>query len=614
MKKILCLVMATVMMFTCIGAGVTASALDPIDRPNEVANVINPIINGHSTDFAVNINEIGYSSINSYAEAGKTITKGTFNTFIAENADDKMFGVDFDFLYSKDTSSFLWNSLEYKLEAEPSSDLINKMLEGVKDKEGNTVNYDSFIKAWNNTGAGRAYTIHDVEMYKANVEGSLVVACSKKGAYDACGEAIFGYAPYEGKDFDKSIYDCIVETKTSIVNPFTYKYETHYNYSFRFAKGDFGLTRANTNNLIADFIGTAWGDGALFATPELASKNAVALANFIGKFINPQFKALSSDLKPFTDNKKISRETFFEQVTILSGLDSVLQSKWCYAKGFDVKAVMSAFGVNTDDSVIFDVELTKGSKMGARILADIYSGFTKDPMGYIMHLVQLFCKNYEYTYEKAFSELFSVRYNSMLDKSRNGNYEYLTSYKGTELKTVDGFFNFISDCLYVDRVDAGDTSAMNFEFAPLPLKRFASAADINELYLYMLCYFELNRIYENNGAIINAAIEKVVKDLCESYDVDYNSVIELSEDEENKDVFNIYFLNNVLRDMFCGDMMFARLFAVQLGALMPNIVEEAPEVIESTAKKGLAGLLQRFLNAMDNLLNLLFGWTNKLFK
>lgn len=600
MKKILCLVMATVMMFTCISAGITASALEELDRPDEVANVINPIINGHSTSFAVNINEIGYSCINSYADAGKTITKNTFNAFITENADDKMFGVDFDFLYSKDTSAFLWNSLEYKLEEDLTSSLINEKLDGVKDKNGNPVNFDTFITAWNNAKTGRAYTIHDVEMYKAYVEESLMTSCGKKGDYDACGEHILGYALYKGKDFDKSIYDCIVETKTTVVNPFTKRQETHYNYSFRFAKGDFGLTRANTNNLLANLIGTAWGDGALFATPELASKNAVSLANFIGKLINPKFQSLSSNLKPFTDNKKISRETFFEQVTILSGLDVVLQEKWCNAKGFDVKAIMTALGVNTADDVIFDVELTKGSKMGARILADMYTGFTSDPMGYVMHLVQLFCKSYEFTYSKAIKELFSVRFNSVMEKSRSGNYTYLDYYKGTELNTVDGLFNFIADCFYVDKVDARNSAAKCFEFAPLPIKRFTSAADINELYLYMLCYMELNRVYENNGAMIETAIA--------------NFVSIFSDSVEDKDNSGTDDLTEVLRAMFCGDLKFAGLFSLQLGVLMPNILEEAPEIIENTAKKGLAGLFQRFLNALDNLLNLLFGWTNKLFK
>lgn len=592
MKKILCLVMATVMMFTCISAGVTASALDPIDRPNEVANVINPIINGHSTDFAVNINEIGYSSINSYADAGLTINKDSFDAFITENADDKMFGVDFDFLYNKDTSVFLWNSLEYKLEENVTDELLKSFF-------GSESVVADFKADWNELGLGRAYTIHDAEMYK-NQANPLVTSCSKKGAYDACGEAVLGYAPYEGKDFDKSIYDCIVETSTTVVNPFTNRKETHYSYSFRFAKGDFGLTRANTNNLLADLIGTAWGDGALFATPELASKNAVSLANFIGKLIDPKFKTLSSDLKPFTDNKKISRETFFKQVTILSGLDVVLQNKWCYAKGFDVKAIMSAFGVNTDESVLFDVELTKGADMGARILSDMYSGFTRDPMGYVMHVAQLFSKNYERLYKKALTELFSISFSSVMEKSRTNEYKYLDFYKATELSTFDGFLNFISDCLYINKVDAGDKTAKNFEFAPLPLVRFSSAADINELYLYMLCYFELNRIYENNGAMIDAAI------------ADFVSIFE--DSVKDKDGSETDDLTEVLRAMFCGELKFAGLFSLQLGALMPNIIEEAPEVIESTAKKGLAALFQRFLNAMDNLLNLLFGWTNKLFK
>ena len=594
MKKILCLVMATLMMFSSISAGVTASALDPIVRPEAVANVIDPIRRDESTSFATTIDEIGYSSINAYAKSGKTITKDTFNEFITANADDKMFGVDFDFLYNKDNGAFIWNSLDYKLEVvlddnddkDDDISIINDILRGT----GKTAN--DFIKEWNSKKLDRAYTVHDVEMYKAFVSNTTKTNCTKKGAYDACGEVIASYDQYDAKDIDKSTYESIIETKITVENPFigTNKKETHYEYAYRFAKGDFGLARANSNNLLAKYIGAALGDGAIYATPELASTNAVKLANFIGKLVNPQFTGLDPNLKPFTDNKKISREKFFEEVTILSGLDIVLESEWCNAKGFDVKDIMTAFGVNVNDDVIFDVELTEGSKMGARILSDIYKGFTSDPMGYVMYVTQLFCKNYERSYKTALVELFRTQYNEILAKSRSGKYPELDYYKGTELNSVDGFYNFITDCIYVMKVDNGTKNASKFRFAPMPVKRYASAADINELYLYMLCYFELNRIYEDNGAIINEKIDNFVE------------LIKGNDDVET-----------ILRSMFCGELTFFGIYTLQLGALTEDLILNASDNLMTSIRKALAQFLQRFIDAMDNFMNLLFGWTDGLF-
>ena len=601
MKKILCLVMATVMMFSCASVGMTASALDPILRPADVANVIDPIRLATSTSFATTIDDIGYASVDSYAEAGKTITKDTFDAFITKYADDKMFGVDFDLLYSKDNSAFLWNALDQKLEVviDDNDDTDNdvEIINGILSGTGKDAS--DFVREWNSKNLDRAYTVHDVEMYKAFVNNTSKTSCTKKGAYDACGAVLSSYDLYDAKEMDTATYKSIIETAVAIVNPFTNRTETHYEYSYRFPKGDFGLVRANSNNLLAQYIGAAWGDGAIYATPALASENAIKLANFIGKLIDPQFKERSADPTLFTDNKKISRETFFEKVTVLSGLDIFLDTKWCNAKGFDVRDIMSALGVNTNDDVIFDAELTKGSKMGARILSDIYKGFTSDPMGYVLNLTQLFCKNYTLSYKRALSELFSEQFNEILSKSRSAKYAELDSYKGTELNSAEGFFNFIADCIYVNKVDSGERSAKNFSFAPMPVKRFASAADMNELYLYAICYFELNRIYENNGSIINTAIDKFVLAVGPAGDKDKNGRDDLVD---------------VLRGMFCGEITLLGMNNLQLGVLTEELITNASDNIMSTIKKALAGFVQRFIDAFDNLMNLLFGWTDGILK
>lgn len=618
MKKILCLVLSVLMIFSCLSIG--ASALTSINRrpdgstdpdgktvPDLVANVIDPILYGKDTAFAQSINEIGYSSVNEYAAQGKNITKGSLNEFLAENADDKMFGVDFDFLYSKDTTAFLWTFLDYKLEAELTDELINGILAGAATAA-------QFRSEWNRLNLSRAFTIHDVEMYAAYKTNSRPT-CAKKGRYDACAEALSGFDyDYSTKAADESIFNGIVEKKISVLNPFTGKSESHYDYDYKFSKGEFGLMRANSNNQFVNVIKTIWGDGAIYETPEKATAYAIKIANFIGHLIDPQFIDVPDSTVIFTDNKKISSEVFFEQVTILSGLDQLLQAKWCNAKGFDVKAIMQALGVNTKDDVIFDAELSQGNAMGARILSDMYSSFFSDPVGYVTYVIQLFCKNYDTLYKKAFNELFSVKFTSMMSKSRyeSSKYRELDYYNGTELNTVDGFLGFICDCLYVKRVDNGETNAKRFSFAPMPIKRFSTASDINELYVYVLCYLEINRIYNGNSGLIDKFID--------------NSIATCNKLYDGKDENAVSDLKTVMESMFKGELTFADpivdgkvvpkgIFSFHLGILTENVIEEfLGGGFTSTIKKAIAGFFQNIIDAMDNLMNLLFGWTDGLFE
>lgn len=608
MKKILCLVLSVAMIFSCLSVGMSASALTSINRrpdgstapdgstvPDLVANVIDPILYGKDTAFAQSINEIGYSSVNAYAAGGQNITKGSLDTFLAENADDKMFGVDFDFLYSKDTTAFLWNFLDYKLEVELTDEIINGIL-------GGAATATQFRSEWNSLNLGREFTVHDVEMYAAYKTGARAT-CNKKGRYDACAEALSGFDyDYSTKATDESIFNGIVESKKSVINPFTGKSEVHYDYAYKFSKGEFGLMRANSNNQFVNVISSIWGDGAIYETPEKATEYAIKIANFIGHLIDPQYIDIPEDTVVFTDSKRMTSEVFFEKVTVLSGLDMLLQAKWCNAKGFDVKAIMQALGVNTDDDVIFDAELSQGNSMGARILSDMYSSFFSDPVGYVTYVIQLFCKNYETLYKKAFNELFSVKFTSMMSKSRyeRSKYPELDYYNGTELNTVDGFLGFICDCLYVKRVDAGETNAKKFSFAPMPIKRFSTAADINELYVYVLCYLELNRIYNGNAELIDEFID--------------NSIAACKKQYKGKDENAVSDLKTVMESMFKGELTFVEIYTFHLGTLTENVIENFPDSFGNTIKRALANFIQNFIDAMDNLMNLLFGWTDGLFE
>lgn len=561
MKKLLCLVLSVVMTLSCFGMCLTASANDDT-RPEEVSKVIDPIMLGTNTEFANGINKIGYVSANS------NITKDQFNKrlnlYTGVNifpADDKMFGVNFDFLYNNDTSAFIWDFCRYELATDPE--------------------------------------IHQKEIAQTAGTGKRST-CQAKGMYDACSAVLYGYdVNYPTKSIDTTYFENIIETKNAVYNPNTGKTEAHYTYTYNFDEGQFSLMRSTSNYLLKKVVDGSIGNGKIYETKAVANANAIKLANFIGNLLYTDFVNIPADTEVFDDEVRLKDDTFFRTVAELSGLDDILHTNWVNAKNFDVKKVMSALGVSTDDNVILDVELTKGNYMAGRILADMYRSFLDSPVGYITNLVKLFCRNYESLYSEAMKSLFIMKFPEVIDRSRASG-DTVDSYTGNELSTVDGFFNFIADCLYFESLDAGKTDAVDFDFAPLPKVRFGSAADANELYLYMLCYFNINRSYENNASAINKFISSSKTYFNKNY----------SAETKSTDISNVMTLFD---DIFCGNITLQEIKSFYLGSVTADVIVSFPDNFMSNIKNAIANLIQSFITAMDNFMNLLFGWTDGLF-
>jgi hypothetical protein len=569
-----------------------------------VGKVIDPILKAKDTVFAYNINELGYDSVNAYAANNKNITKETFNTFITTYAGDKMFGVDYDFLYSKNSGSYFWSACGYNLETNPH--------------------------------------IHEEEIAEAEANGRRST-CAMKGMYDACAEVINGYEyDYSTKSVDKDIFNNIVEKTVIIHNDYTGKDEIHYNYYYDFTKGDFSLVRANGNNQIINTICKVWNSDALFETKDVANENAKEIAKFIGNLFYADFNEEKVDKAvPFTDNKKIKAYDFFTKVTELSELDKILDRYWCNASTFDVKTIMYAFGVNISDDVLLNVETEKGLYMGARILTDMFRGFYRNPVLYVENLIQMFSKSYDYSYKRAIEAIFTLKSSSMYAKSNDkATYPELDRYTGLELTTVDGLINFIADCIYVSKVDNGEKNATKFSFAPLPINRFATAKDADELHLYFLCYFELNRIYENNAAMIENFITGIIDALeveSKRLEEEKEAEKEAAEETDNKGIFGGLFGKDeedkeeevedttviseksiqdtemVLRSLFAGEMTMIDVLAFHLGVLTQNTIDNFSPNFSSSIKNAIANLIQKFVDAMESFMNLLFGWTDGLF-
>jgi hypothetical protein len=395
------------MIFSCFGLGMTASAADYRYRPDGTANpdgtlkpdlvgkIIDPILYSKDTVFSDGIKDIAYESVKKYTGS---VTKENFNNFIASNSDDTMFGVKMGYLYDNKESNYFWSSMKYNLEVAGSD-------------------------------------VHNEEVRDA-VANRKKSTCSVKGAYDACKEVLYGYEyEYALKNTDVKIFESIVEVPFTIYNSATGRDEVHYKYYYQFDQGNFALVKANANNQIYNTITKQYSDGAIFSSATLANKNAIKLGNFIGNILHADFKEISADAKVFTDNK-IKTEDFFRKVTEISGLGDILDKYWCNNKAFDVKKILSAFGVVVSDGAIFNIELEDGIHMGGRLLTDIYREFMKNPVDYTMTVLQRFCRNYTASYILPIKLLFVEKFDNVVTMSNNSSqaaaYPLIEKYTGNE--------------------------------------------------------------------------------------------------------------------------------------------------------------------------------------
>lgn len=600
MKKLLCLILSVVMAFSCFGICMTASAAEYYERPVQVSRVIDPILTGFSTEFAKGISKIGYDSSNVIVtkDAIKNrIENGATGNFYS--ADDKMFGINIDFLYSKDKSAFTWDYCKYELST--------------------------------------AADTHQKEVDLAESENRKST-CQAKGWYDACSAVLYGYEyEYDSKSVDTQIFEDIIEVKSTIFNEKTRKNEAHYSYYYFLDEGQFALMRSNSNYILNKLVTGTLANGKIYANKNLANANAVKLANFIGNLLYPDFDNIPEGTKVFNTNDTLKDDIFFRAVAELSGLGTILQSNWIDAPSFNVKEIMKALGVSTDDNVILDVELEKGEYMGARILSDMFRNFLDSPMGYLANIVQNFSRNYA-SYSKAIQSLFIMKFPEIVGRSRETGSK-VDAYDGFELTNAEGFFNFLVDTMYFERIDRAvdvkdklvderaelvkkgasqaeirakdaeiakaeakilEETAERFTLAPMPVVRFANAKNMNELYLYLLCYFDINRACEDNINSINKFIDKSKL----FFEANYTS------ETKSTDISNMM---TIFKDIFTGTLTMPAIRIFYLGIVTADVIVSFPNNFMSNIKNAIANLIQSFLTAMNNFRNLLFGWTDGLF-
>lgn len=515
MKKFLSLLLALSLAFSCFSV-VSFAGVSDEDDDDKRPQCVADVIDPI-------ISEITTAFSDSINQVGYTSVKdgvkiSNMEAFIKANKTDSMFGVTINDLYNDATNPFAWSNFRICL---------------VGDNEH---------------------------------KGS---SCSFKSTYDKCSEVLNGNRyEYEGKDQDKALFEKITEVKITVGDNVG-----HYNYYFVLGKTELSLARANMNLYLKRIISNYWGGGKFYT-----NENIVAISNFIGSLINPNFVLLEKGSRPIDDNVKMDAYTFFGKIVELSGLGTLLDANWCKQSRVDFLPLMAALGVQTE--YLLTGEKEEGYYVARRLLTDMFSEFFSAPLSYVLNVLWAFSKEYSTSYLDAFKALFTMR------RSQVGD-----SYTEESFATVTGAFNFLSEAVdsVLNKMN-GSEKGDSIVFAEIPAKRIAIAQDQDEVFLMTVCYLNINRAYGNN--------ETALKNVWSSFENGVKNTLTEEELSTVKSFYSDYVQGNLTMKSFLYDM---------LDTVTNTNAGQFGNDIMNSLKTSIANLLKKFVNAIDNFVRIILG-------
>ena len=210
----------------------------------------------------------------------------------------------------------------------------------------------------------------------------------------------------------------------------------------------------------------------------------------------------------------------------------------------------------------------------------MFSEFFASPLTYILNVIWAFSKEYSNTYQEPFRALFTMRYAQVGDQ-----------YTEEELSTLTGAFNFISDSVdsvmnKVKRTPLND----NLVFAKLPATRFASAIDHDELFLMVLCYLDINRIYMNN--------EIILENMWLDFSNAAGDTLTKAEMTTVKSFYDNFVRGELTMQSFLKDML-EDVTNVNMGQIENDFM--------NSLKTSIANLIKKIVDAIDNFVRIVLG-------
>ena len=306
-------------------------------------------------------------------------------------------------------------------------------------------------------------------------------------------------------------------------------------------------------------------------------ENAIAIINFIGSFLRPDFEKLKVDeYKNIFNNKVPSVNDFYKTISRLSGLSEILEYNWIpYDKSF-YKPVIDVLGGNYVN--FYEDYYADGVWLGAKIVeAVIGKVTTAGPIEFIVDILRAYSTS-------SYASVYRAPTLALLSHKKELHQTYIPA---SILNSFNGLLKMIfCNCDYESENGCfGDGSAVA-HFLPLefPVDRFAGATDNTEATLYLYYYLNLCGAYKHNRDVVISWKNAITN----------SSILEETDKERIKYVFDGFFLGGI-KDMIDN-------------TLVP-LYEESNTASTDT-------LSQRFRNTMMNFLKKIadyFDYLRKIF-
>lgn len=225
-------------------------------------------------------------------------------------------------------------------------------------------------------------------------------------------------------------------------------------------------------------------------------ENAIAISNFIGELLYPDFVKRDADnFKDLFNNTVPTTNDFYRTIASISGLSEIIEYNWLPKGKNFYKPLIDVLGGTYVD--FYEDYYADGVKLGAKVIEGVISKLTTaGPIEFIVDILKsLSSSSYALVYRDPTLALFKLKkdlYHSVIPSD--------------VMNSLDGLLKLIfCDCDPVKKTGCYSSANNPTHFCPVefPVSRFASAADNTEATLYLYYYLNLCGAYKDNAVVIN---------------------------------------------------------------------------------------------------------------
>ncbi len=413
------------------------------------------------------------------------------------------------------------------------------------------------------------------------VSSAAVIGASAAEGYAAKNPVTDSFSSYDefvAENADKAIYgytyDFLYED-TSFVD--WTKLDIKYNKAgmpWQSTPGSIALAFGNMGAYAKRIANDYFLNGKLYT-----EEYAVALINFIGKLVYPDFVEVETAFDGMDTNP--NEDDFFKIVAEKTGIHNIIQSNWCDV-GVDFKPFLTAMGVDLTD--IVNSDFARGKAIAkALIQGAVNTCLAYGPLQYIFMLLDTFSSSYSSTLYDATTSLFSLKINRGKPVKHNG--EVIREVYGVdELKSMEALLTYVFD------------GVLDYRFFRFPDRRMALSDSDAEKLLFLMMYFAINYNYCDNAEIVDGLYVKLAQFFADEKRPGYNYENMVNVLDRLPKMIDTILKGNISLD------------AVDLfNNLTQEIIENTPDDILTQVRNWFSKLFRKIADYFDYLFKLFTG-------